>query len=89
MRILVLSFYYPPDIGPGALRAKSIVDALVKEGPPNLKIDIITTKPNRYSSLKVFSESYEKNSKIFIKRVNIPKHANDIFGQIKAFVFRI
>ena len=43
MHILVLSFYYPPDIGPGSLRAKSIVDALIEEGPSDLKIDIITS----------------------------------------------
>ena len=53
MRILVLSYYYPPDIGPGSLRAKSIVDALLDEGPSNLKIDVITTKPNRYHSLNI------------------------------------
>jgi glycosyltransferase involved in cell wall biosynthesis len=87
MRILVLSFYYPPDIGPGALRAKSIVDALVKEGPPDLKVDVITTMPNRYSSFKVLSESYEKSDKISIKRVSLPKNTNGIFHQIKAFVF--
>ena len=55
MRILVLSYYYPPDIGPGSLRAKSIVDALLDEGPSNLKIDVITTKPNRYHSLKILN----------------------------------
>ena len=50
MRILVLSYYYPPDIGPGSLRAKSIVDALLEEGPSNLKIDVITTTPEADST---------------------------------------
>ncbi|MDA7801163.1 hypothetical protein N8950_00275 [Candidatus Pelagibacter sp.] len=54
MRILVLSSNYPPDLGPGALRAKSIVDALVEEGPSDIKIDVITTMPNRYHSISVF-----------------------------------
>ena len=59
MRILVLSYYYPPDIGPGSLRAKSIVDALLEEGPSNLKIDVITTKPNRYHSLNILDPKIE------------------------------
>ena len=50
LNILLLSFYYPPDIGPGSLRAASIVDALVEKGKNNLKIDVLTTMPNRYSS---------------------------------------
>ena len=87
MRILVLSFYYPPDIGPGALRAQSIVDSLVKEGPSDLKIDVITTMPNRYNSFKVFSESYKQSDKVVIRRIKIPSHSNGIFDQIKAFIF--
>ena len=42
MRVLILSFYYPPDIGPGALRAKSLVDALMETGDKGLEIDVIT-----------------------------------------------
>ena len=33
----ITSYYYPPDIGPGSLRAKSIVDALLEKDPPILK----------------------------------------------------
>ncbi len=86
MRILVLSFYYPPDLGPGALRAKSIVDALIEEGPSNLKIDVVTTMPNRYHSIKVFAPKYENENKISINRIVLPKHKNGMFDQVKAFV---
>jgi glycosyltransferase involved in cell wall biosynthesis len=86
MRILVLSFYYPPDIGPGALRAKSIVDALVEEGPSNLKIDVITTMPNRYHSFNISAKPYEDDNKVFINRVTLPKHLNGMFDQVKAFI---
>ena len=87
MRILILSYYYPPDIGPGSLRAKSIVDALLEEGPCDLKIDVITTVPNRYNSFKVFSEFYNQSDKVVVKRIKIPSHSNGIFDQIKAFIF--
>jgi glycosyltransferase involved in cell wall biosynthesis len=87
MRILILSFYYPPDIGPGALRAKSIVDSLIKEGSSDLKIDVITTMPNRYRSLNVSALKFEECTKVSINRITIPKHKNGIFDQVKAFIF--
>jgi glycosyltransferase involved in cell wall biosynthesis len=87
MRILILSFYYPPDIGPGALRAKSIVDSLIKEGPSDLKVDVITTMPNRYQSLNVSALKFEEFSKVSINRITIPIHKNGIFDQVKAFIY--
>lgn len=86
MRILVLSFYYPPDIGPGSLRAKYIVDALIKEGPSTLKIDVITTSPNRYHSFDVSALKHEDDGKVSINRITLPKHKNGMFDQAKAFV---
>ena len=85
MNILVLSYYYPPDIGPGALRAKSIVDALINKGPSDLKIDVLTTMPNRYHSLSIPALQYEVNNKISINRFTLPKHKNRILDQSKAF----
>jgi glycosyltransferase involved in cell wall biosynthesis len=86
MRILVLSFYYPPDIGPGALRAQSIVEALIKEGPADLKIDVITTMPNRYHSLKVSASKFENNNQVSVYRITLPKHNNGMLDQAKAFI---
>ncbi len=85
MRILILSFFYPPDIGPGALRAKSIVDALIKEGPPGLEIDVLTTMPNRYHSLNISASQREVSGKVSIFRFILPKHKNNILDQSKAF----
>ena len=85
MRILILSFYYPPDIGPGALRAKSIVDALINEGPSDLKIDVLTTMPNRYHSLNIPALRHEVNDKISINRFNLPKHKNRILDQLDRY----
>lgn len=86
MRILILSFYYLPDIGPGALRAKSIVDALISEGPPDIKIDIITTMPNRYHNMNLSSLKFQNNEKVSINRIKIPKHKNGMFDQSKSYL---
>ena len=85
MRILVLSYYYPPDIGPGSLRAKSIVDALLEEGSSNLKIDVITTTPNRYHSLNILDPKIDNNNKVSINRIILPQHKNGILDQAKCF----
>ncbi|MDA9670505.1 hypothetical protein N9T56_02320, partial [Candidatus Pelagibacter sp.] len=85
MRILIISFYYPPDIGPGALRAKSIVDSLIKEGSSDLKIDVLTTMPNRYHSLNISALQREVNGNVSINRFDLPSHKNRIFDQSIAF----
>ena len=87
MRILILSFNYIPDIGPGSLRAKSLVDALVEEGPSNLKIDVVTTMPNRYYSLNISALNNEDNGKVSINRINLPKHKNGMIDQSIAFIY--
>jgi glycosyltransferase involved in cell wall biosynthesis len=86
MRILFLSTNYPPDIGPGALRSKSIIDALVDEGPSNLKIDVITTMPNRYHSFRIFAEKDEIYRNVSIKRIILPTHKNGFIDQTRSFI---
>jgi len=44
MKILVLSYYYTPDIGPGALRAESIVKALNEKDINNTIHNYIKSK---------------------------------------------
>jgi glycosyltransferase involved in cell wall biosynthesis len=86
MRILLLSFYYPPDIGPGPLRAESIVNSLIELGPPDLKIDVITTMPNRYHSFRMEAKENESNNQISIQRIKIPEHKNGMLDQVKSFI---
>lgn len=85
MRILLLSFYYPPDIGPGPLRAKSIVDALFELDPDLKKVDVISTMPNRYHSLDHAAQANEECGQITIKRIPLPAHQSGMLDQAKAF----
>lgn len=86
MRILLLSFYYPPDIGPGPLRAESIVNSLIELGSPDLKIDVITTMPNRYHSFRKQAKPKEIINQISIHRMKITEHKNGMLDQVKSFV---
>lgn len=85
MRILILSFYYPPDLGPGPLRAESLVNALILVFGEMVKIDILTTYPNRYPSYKMDALAEENFSQVSILRFRLPEHRNSFFRQIVAF----
>ena len=90
MRMLLLSFYYPPDIGPGPLRAKSIVEALraVSEGAgvTSLSIDVLTTLPNRYHSMTAGALEFEQAGCVSIHRFVLPAHQSGMADQSRAFV---
>jgi hypothetical protein len=84
-KILVLSFYYPPDIGPGPLRAKSIIDALSRESKDDVEITIMTTVPNRYKATSVSASENEKDGNNKIYRASLPSHKSGIFYQVQCF----
>jgi glycosyltransferase involved in cell wall biosynthesis len=86
LKILLLSFYYTPDIGPGPVRAKSLVDSLVEVAGPSLKIDVLTTQPNRYQSLDVSAALSERFGNVSITRFQLPTHKSGMADQAKAFI---
>ena len=85
MRVLVLSFYYEPDLSAGSFRATSLVRALRKERSSNLLIDVVTTRPNRYNTFDPQASESETDVGLTIHRISLPKHSSDMFGQSKAF----
>lgn len=50
MKILILSFYFYPDLSAGSFRTTALVKEFEKIIKDNDSIDIITTQPNRYGS---------------------------------------
>jgi len=83
VRILVLSFYYQPDLCAGSFRCTALVEALKKQS--DCEIDIITTLPNRYASFSVDSHTLEKSGNVTIHRVALPSHKSGMADQIRAF----
>lgn len=86
MKILILSFYYPPDLCAGSFRAGAVVDALLKNLPDDMDIEVITTLPNRYNSFSVEAPEYESSERLTIHRIALPKHKSGMFDQAKAFI---
>ena len=87
MRILVLSFYFEPDLSAGSFRNTALVNALGKQVPTGSEIDVITTLPNRYSVYSASASEFEKRGSISIRRVNLPTHKGGMLDQSKSFIF--
>ncbi|MDN7134547.1 glycosyltransferase family 4 protein [Pseudidiomarina terrestris] len=82
MKLLVLSFYYAPDLCAGSFRCTALVDALRAY---DIEIEVVTTLPNRYASFSAEAPAFEESEQVKIHRVALPEHASGMADQSKAF----
>ena len=87
LKILILSFYYPPDLCHGAFRCVALVEQLQQLINNNYEIEVITTVPNRYSSFDVEALPIEHQPGLTIKRIALPAHCSSMLTQSKAFFY--
>jgi len=85
MKILILSFYYPPDLSAGSFRVKALENALLKNSGESIHIDIITTMPNRYRSQLSKAPEIESAPNLSIQRIQIPPHKSGKVDQSRAY----
>jgi hypothetical protein len=85
MKILIISFYFEPDLCAGSFRATSFVNSLKSLLNADDTIHVITTMPNRYSSFSTAASSLESQDNVLIRRVKIPLHKSGFFDQAKSF----
>ncbi len=83
LRILLLSFYYSPDLCAGSFRCSALVEHLAKY---DLDIDVVTTAPNRYSTFTAAAPALEKNGRVTIHRVELPSHRSGMLDQARSFL---
>ena len=86
MRVLILSFYYRPDLSAGSFRTTALVGALRERAPAGTQIDVVTTLPNRYRSFEHDAPQLETLSGCEIFRIGLPPHRSDMLGQSRAFL---
>jgi hypothetical protein len=86
MKILVLSFYYKPDLCAGSFRNTALVESLLMQLDKNKdSIEVITTMPNRYSTFINDASECEKQDNLTINRIPLPQHKSGLIDQIFAF----
>ncbi|MDP1574187.1 MAG: glycosyltransferase family 4 protein [Coxiellaceae bacterium] len=85
-RILLLSFYYTPDLCAGSFRTAALINELIPLAKSlNIHIDLVTTMPNRYSNYQAKTQAYEQEENLHICRVQLPCHHSGFIDQAKAF----
>jgi glycosyltransferase involved in cell wall biosynthesis len=85
MKILVLSFYYKPDLCAGSFRTTALVNELRYVMPAGSHIDVVTTLPNRYKTYSVEALREEEQNNLTVHRIILPAHNSGMVDQSKAF----
>lgn len=84
LKVLIISFYYAPDLSAGSFRASSLVEAFLRSS--NFEIDVVTTSPNRYKSFLQPAAAEEQDASLKITRIGLPAHRSGMIDQSKAFL---
>ena len=79
MNILILSQYYPPDLGAVSFRMEAIVKELRANGH---KVYVLAATPNRYNDYKVNDENIIKTDEI---RIELNSNSQSTFSRIRGF----
>lgn len=86
MRVLLLSFYFEPDIGPGAFRSHALAQAIKQELGAGDTIDVLTTYPNRYASFAPPTEGRKQDGPLTIHRFVVLNHRSGFLDQSRSFI---
>ena len=82
--LLLLSFYYKPDLSAGSFRNTQLADMLVEKFESNNKVGkiiLITSMPNRYGSYKAEAEKIESFDNLIVHRIPVGSHKSGLFHQ--------
>lgn len=85
MKLLVLSFYFPPDLCAGSFRCGALIEALERRMPRTMSIDVVTTQPNRYKGSIPQAPAYEERGGVRIHRIDLPEHDSGMVDQMRSF----
>ena len=85
MRILILTFYFRPDLSAGSFRATALVDELSRRLKGQGSIDVMTTRPNRYASFRATMQEDETPDNVRVNRFDLPVHKGGMVDQSRAF----
>ena len=85
-RILLLTFFYPPDLSAGSFRARALVEALRAHAGGAVQVDVLTTQPNRYHEHASETQVFETGDGVRIRRIRLPAHRSGFRDQAVAFV---
>ncbi|MBS8230203.1 glycosyltransferase WbuB [Marinobacter salarius] len=86
MKVLLLSFYFKPDLSAGSFRNTALVESLLRTLPADSEVHVVTTLPNRYAGYSAEAPEEEVTQNLTIKRVRLPAHESGMIDQSRAFL---
>ena len=86
VRILFLTYFFPPDLCAGSFRAKALVEALLDAYELDVEIDVVSTVPNRYVSHNPDESDNFQAQGCRLIRVPLPEKKQGFGSQIQSFV---
>lgn len=89
MKVLLLSFYFAPDLSAGSFRNTAFVESLSRLLPVGSEIDVVTTLPNRYAAYAAYAAEarvHERSEGLSITRVQLPTHKSGMLDQSRSFI---
>jgi hypothetical protein len=84
LKVLLLTFYFHPDLSAGSFRATALVKAL-REIDSSIEVDVVTTLPNRYCSFSTEAPVIEQAVGVIVHRLELPAHKSGMLDQSMAF----
>lgn len=84
-RVLILSYYYPPDLSAGSFRVEALVSALFEASDEPLEVEVLTTTPNRYASFESDDFAGESRPGLKVHRFDVGAHSGGFASQVRGF----
>lgn len=86
MIVLLLTYYFEPDLSAGSFRNTPLAYELARQLGDAGQVHVVTTQPNRYQSFRAEAKPSEQRGNLRIDRVSVPEHASGFTDQIKSYV---
>ena len=82
MKILIISFFYYPDLSAGSFRTKALTDSLLDKSDEIENIMVVTSQPNRYLNYKIEAKNDINKNNFHIYRIKVPRIGSGKIQQI-------
>ena len=86
MRLLLISFYFTPDLSAGSFRAAALAKALRANLSGDFELEVCTTQPNRYRTFAQSARQTEHDGPVTIHRFAVPGHSSGMFDQSRSYL---
>ena len=86
MNVLLLTYYFYPDLSAGSFRNTPLAHELAKQVGQNGTVHVVTTQPNRYQSFRAEAAAEEQHGNLRINRISVPTHTSGFADQIKSYL---